>query len=133
VSLKKRKKYKPEPPKLEKERVSRKIEWTPLDFKKHGIGGLVKGRLRYRKQEKRAASGHCYAVVFFPRIKGIGGANVDFYIRETMASSPEVVIAKFMDRIARSETWATYYKAGHKVRKIKLVDAGPAPLGRRNV
>lgn len=130
--MKKRKKWKPEPAKLEKERVSRKIEWVGLDPKKHGIGGVVKGPLRYRKQDKKATGEVGYAVVFFPRIKGIGRAHLGLRLRETLSFSPEAAISKFMDRIARSETWETYYKAGNKVRKIKLTDLGDAPLGKRH-
>jgi hypothetical protein len=128
----KKKKWKQAPAKLEKERVSRKIEWIGLDWKKHGIGGVIKAPLRYRKQDKRATGDTAYAVVFFPRIKGIGRAHVDMYIRETLSRSPEAAISRFMDRIARSETWKTYYRAGHKVRKIKLSDLGDAPLGKRH-
>lgn len=129
--MKKRKKWKPEPPKLEKDRVDRKIEWVGLDPKKHGVGGVIKGPLRYRKQDKRARSDTGYAVVFFPRIKGIGRAHIHMYVRETLSYSPEAAISRFMDKIARSDTWATYFKAGHRVRKLKVLDLGDASLGRR--
>lgn len=124
----KKKKWSPPPEVPEKKRSSRKIEWVALDWKKHGVGGAVRGPLKYREQDKRATSDAGYAVVFFPRIKGIGRAHLHMYLRETLSHSPQAAVTKFMDRIARSETWATYFKAGHRVRKIKLTDLGDAPL-----
>lgn len=128
----KKSKWKPRPALPEKQRSSRKIEWTPLDPKRHGIGGVLAGKLRYKKQDRRALPDFGYAVIHFPRIHGIGKAAIHLYVRETLAYSPEVAVAKFMDHIARSETWATYYKAGWRVRKIKLTDLGDAPLSRKN-
>lgn len=127
----KKRKWKPAPDQPEKKRVSREIEWTPLDPKKHGVGGVVRGPLRYRKQDRRASGDSGYAVVFFPRIKGIGRAHIHLYVRETLSYSPEAAVSKFMDQIARSETWAAYYKAGHRVRQIRLTDLGDAPLKRK--
>ncbi len=125
--MEKRPKWKPKPDVPEKKRIARRREWAWLDPKKHGIGGAVPAPLRYRKQDRRAIGDTGYAVVFFPRIHGIGKAALHMYLRETLSHSPEAAVSKFMDRIARSETWKTYYTAGHRVRKIKLVDLGDAP------
>ncbi len=90
-------------------------------------GGLVLRKPRKRKQAKRAKSAEMYAVVFFPKITGIGPAHVDFYgVRTTLANSPEAAKVLFMDRIAKGEKWKRYAEAGHRVRKIKVLDLGDA-------
>ena len=88
--------------------------------------GIVLRKPRMRKQDKRAKSCEMYTVVFFPKITGIGTAQVSFYGLETLSQSPEAAKAKFMDRIAKSETWKTYAHAGHRVRRVKVLDLGDA-------
>ena len=105
----------------------KKKKYSVLDHKKHGVGGLIKGALRERKQDKKAKSTEMYAVVFFPKIHGIGKANMGFFsIARSIANSPEAAIAKFMDEIKRGEKWETYHDAGHRVRRVKIMDMGDA-------
>lgn len=92
-----------------------------------GPKGLVSFKPKMRKQDKRALPSEFYAVVFFPKITGIGKASVDFYgISRTISNSPEAAKSKFMDGIRKGEKWATYAKAGHCVRKLKISDMGDA-------
>lgn len=110
-------------------RVTRRSEFQALDPKKHGVGGFLKGtKIRDRKQDRRAIPGEGYAVIFFPRIHGIGKAAVHtFGLDKSLSRSPEAAISKFMDSIARSETWKSLSRAGHRVRKVRIVDLGDAP------
>lgn len=74
-----------------------------------------------------ALSHEGYAVVFFPRITGIGEATLGFpTVWETLSQTSEAAIAKFLDRIAKGQTWETYADAGHKVRKVRIDDMGDA-------
>lgn len=85
-----------------------------------------KPRVR-KKQQKRFESGFFYAVIFFPKITGIGNASANFpRTTETLSQSPEAAISKFMDGIKQGETWETYHDAGHRVRKVKVTDLGDA-------
>ena len=105
-------------------------DWTELESEKDGIGGVMKGKMKYRKQDKKFEPGNFYAVVFFPRIDGLQPASASWGVIETLSNSPETAIAKFMDRLAGGETWETYAKAGHKVRRVQVSDLGPARLKR---
>ena len=90
-------------------------------------GGIVLKKPRARKQAKRAKSEEMYCVVFFPKITGIIEATVNFYgIRTTMANTPEAAKVFFMDRIAKGEKWETYHDAGHRIRKVRVIDLGDA-------
>ena len=117
------------------EKVAREMEhvkedgktMTLLDPKEDGVGGVVLGKSRRRKQDKRARSAEMYAVIFFPKVTGIGKANVNFFgVQSTLAQSPEAARVRFMDRIAPGESWESYHKAGHRVRKVKILDMGDA-------
>lgn len=105
-------------------------KWYPLDAKKHGVGGLSAHPIGQRiKEDRRAKPAEFYAVVFFPQYqavrKTIGPASINFWeIEGTLANSPEAARIKFMDRIAKGEKWSTYAKAGHRVRKVRIVDCG---------
>lgn len=88
---------------------------------------LKRPRPRLRKQDKRALPVDMYAVVFFPKITTMGRASVSFYgVNGTLATSPQTAIAKFMDSTAKGQKWRTYQNAGHRVRKIRVVDMGDA-------
>ena len=101
--------------------------YSALDHKKHGVGGLIRGKLREKKQDRRAEPGEFYVVAFFPKIHGIGKASLCYISHmETMAQSPTAAKIKFMDRIKQGEKWSTYARAGHRVRKIKVTDLGDA-------
>lgn len=117
--------------KAEAVRVSRrkefKDEFTPLDPKKHGMAGLIRGKMKPRKQDRRASPGEGYAVIFFPRYTRLGKAAVHFFgVERSLSNSPEAAISKFMDGIAKSETWQGMSKAGHRVRKVRITDLGDA-------
>lgn len=91
------------------------------------VRGLVLRKPRMRKQDRRFKSSEYYAVVFFPKITGLGKADAGWpNTAETLSRSPEAAKAKFMDHIAKSETWGTYEHAGHKIRRVKIVDLGDA-------
>lgn len=101
--------------------------WYALNAKKVGIGGVVSKRPKRRKQDKEFRPGVMYAVVFFPKITVIGDARWQG-IRSchTLSETPEGAILKFMEGIAKTETWESYKKAGHRVRKIRISDLGDA-------
>jgi hypothetical protein len=101
-------------------------KWYAINPKKCGMGGIVNVKPLPRKQDKRFVSGEMYAVVFFPKINGIGNAQWWMDSTETLSRSPEAAISKFMDRIKLGEKWETYQKAGHRVRKVRIVDLGDA-------
>lgn len=95
-----------------------------------GMGGVVRGKPEMREQDKEAAPAEGYAVVFFPKISGIGPASLDWpRIGATLARTPEAAIAKFMDGVAEGQTWETYYDGGNRVRRVRVVDLGDAERG----
>ncbi len=92
-----------------------------------GPGGLVLEKPEMREQDEKFESDDFYAVVFFPKITGIGNACLHYTaLTETLANSPEAARVKFMDRIAKKEKWETYVDAGHKIRRIQIIDLGDA-------
>ena len=107
--------------------MTKKEKYTALDHKEHGVGGVIRGELRYRDQDREFVPGVMYAVVFFPKIEGIGKATWHgIHDVGTLARTPELAISKFMERITESETWETYHKAGHRVRRVRIADLGDA-------
>jgi hypothetical protein len=96
-----------------------------LDHKKDGVGGVVTTKPTTRKQDRRASPEFMYAVIFFPKISGIGKASVNFFaIRDTLSATPAAARVRFLDRLAKGCTWAQYARAGHKVRRVKITDVG---------
>jgi hypothetical protein len=92
-----------------------------------GPGGIVTEEPRFREQDETAAPTELYAVVFFPKITGIGDASIAWpAVKRTLAQTPHAAVVKFMDGIAKSERWETYQDAGHRIRKVRLVDLGDA-------
>ena len=97
--------------------------FTELDLKKHGVGGLVKGRLRERKQDRRAKPLEMYAVAWFPKYTRLGPARLTHWQAiPSMAHTPELAIAKFLD--GTPNKWDSLYEAGWRVRRVKLSDIG---------
>ena len=101
-----------------------------LDPKKHGMAGAVLGKLKYRKQDRRFKPEEFFAVVFFPKVKGIGPARIYKHgITETLSHSKATAIAKYDDAhpsVRAKRSWKDSHAAGHMVRRIKIVDLGPA-------
>ena len=92
-----------------------------------GPRGYVLKKPRRQKQDKKFEPGTFYAVIFFPKITGIGKASANWpRVMETLSQSPEAAISKFMDGIKQGETWETYQDAGHRVRQVKISDLGDA-------
>lgn len=90
-----------------------------------GPGGFMMKKPRIRKQDKRFKSAEFYAVVFFPKITGIGKASASWpKTINSLSNSPQAAIAKFLDGIKKGETWETYEDAGHRVRRVKIMDLG---------
>ena len=90
-----------------------------------GPKGVLLQKPRRRKQNRRAKPAEMYAVVFFPKITGIGPARLHSYcVRTTLANSPKAAKILFMDKIIKGEKWKTYHDAGHRVRKVKITDLG---------
>lgn len=102
--------------------MSKPKKFYTLNHKKHGIGGVSSIKPTQRKQDRRAKTSVRYAMVFFPKIDGIGPATLDWDVLLTMR--PESAPVVFMDRIAPSEQLKTYKAAGWRLRKIKLTDMG---------
>ena len=93
-----------------------------------GPGGLVAGKPRMKKkQDRRAKSLEAYVAVFFPKITGIGPATVwGHNVADRAAQTPEAAKVKYLDGLAKGETWETYADAGWRIRRIKIVDLGDA-------
>lgn len=92
-----------------------------------GPRGLVTFKPKRRKQDRRAKPIEMFAVIFFPKISGIGKATMYFYaVDGTLAQSPEAARVKFMDRIKQGEKWETYAEAGNRIRRVRLIDLGDA-------
>lgn len=109
----------------QKKRPPKERKIYGLDPKKHGIGGALLTKPTRRKQDRRAKPLDGYAVVFFPKINGIGPASIWHSSSvETISQTPATAIAKHMDGILKGETWATYQRAGWRVRKIRITDLG---------
>ena len=107
--------------------IRRSRKMYPLDHKKHGVGGLTFVKPTRQKQDRRALPGEGYAVIFFPRIRGIGKAQVHFFgLDRSLSNTASAARVKFMDSIKAGEKWARYAKAGHKIRKVKIIDMGDA-------
>lgn len=104
--------------------VKKEKKFYKLDFKKHGIGGYTYTMPKERKQDKKFISGVMYTVVFFPKVKGIGNAQWWTANAANLSQTKEAAVIKFMDSIAKTANWQEYAKAGHKVRKVKIIDLG---------
>jgi hypothetical protein len=91
--------------------------------------GLVCKEPEFREQDAEALPVEGYAVIFFPKISGLGRATMAFYSAErTFSQTPEAAITKFLDGLSKGQTWETYADAGHKVRRVKMIDLGdPEP------
>lgn len=90
-----------------------------------GPKGLVTREPAMREQDETAKEIDGYAVVFFPKLDVLGPAKIWFRdIQETFSQTPEAAKAKYMDGIKLGETWETYEDAGHRLRKVRVVDLG---------
>lgn len=108
-----------------------KKKWYELDPKKHGVAGIQPYMPKPRKEDRRARSWEGYAVIFFPQYDIGFKAIVGFHDTDsTISQTPEAARVRFADSIGGKDSpdkkWATYYKAGHRVRRIKIIDLGPA-------
>jgi hypothetical protein len=106
-------------------------KWYELDFKKHGIGGLTTTKPKRRKEDRRAKSWEGYAVVFFPQVELSFKAQVGFMgTVETLSQTAEAARVKYADKIGGPDSpdkkWTEYQVAGHRVRRVKIIDMGPA-------
>ena len=104
----------------------RKPKYYALDAKECGVGGVVLRKPRERKQAKRAKSFAGYMDVFFPTITGLWPATIMYGDLETFASTPDAARMKYMDRRPKSDKWTSYQRAGHRIRKVKIIDMGDA-------
>ena len=89
--------------------------------------GIVREEPVFQEQDAKASSAEGYAVVFFPKITGLGKATLDFPgVARTLSQTPEAAISKFMDAIKSGQKWSTYHDAGHRVRRLRFTDLGDA-------
>ncbi len=108
-----------------------KRHWYELDPEKHGVGGLSPHMPKLRKEDRRARPLEGYAVIFFPQYN-IGWKAQIWYneVQETLSQTPEAARVRYADHIGGKEhpakKWAKYHKAGHRVRRVKIIDMGPA-------
>lgn len=84
-----------------------------------------------RKQDVRAKPWEGYAVIFFPQYELGFKATVGFHqTSETLSQTPEAARVKYADRVGGVDSpdkkWERYYGAGHRVRRVRIVDLGPA-------
>lgn len=108
-----------------------KRKWYELDPKKHGISGLSPYMPKPRKQDRRAKAWEGYSVVFFPQYRLGWKAHIGYHdTLQHMSQTPEAARVRFADKIggdkSPAQKWKNYYRAGHRVRKIKIIDMGPA-------
>lgn len=110
-----------------------KRKWYTLDPKKHGVGGLTLKNpgMKPRKEDKKAKAWEGYAVVFFPQYELGFKASIGFHdTNRTLSQTAEAARVKYSDHIGGNESpdekWKTYHKAGHRVRKVRIIDLGPA-------
>lgn len=87
--------------------------------------GIVLTEPKLREQDKEALPEEGYIVVFFPKIDCLGPAQIGF-LNRTLSQSAEAARVKFMDRIVPGQTWETYAHAGHRVRRVRIIDLGDA-------
>jgi hypothetical protein len=108
-----------------------KKKWYELDPRKHGVGGIQPHMPKPRKEDRRAKSWEGYAVVFFPQYDIGWKATVSFHSTlGTLSQTPEAARVRYADNIGGPDSpdkkWAQYHHAGHRVRRIKIIDLGPA-------
>ena len=113
-----------------KKKTVKKTKWYEMDPKKHGMAGLSKFPIKPRKQDHRAKPWYGYAVILFPQYELGWKATIGFHgTQETLSQSAEGARVKYADRIGGKESpdkkWARYHNAGHRVRKVKIIDLGP--------
>ena len=90
-----------------------------------GISGVTFKPPKMRPQHKRAKPVKGYAVVFFPKVSTLPTTEIwGRDIRETFAATPNAAKVKFMDRLSKSCKWKQYHEAGHRIRKVKIIDLG---------
>ena len=111
-------------------KVGRK-KWYEMDPKVTWVAGLSPTRLKRRKEDRRAAPWEGYAVIFFPQYNIGIKASVGFSsTEETLSQTAEAARVKFADRIGGKDhpdkKWKGYHKAGHRVRRVRIIDLGPA-------
>lgn len=85
---------------------------------------LKKFDITMRKQDKKFPTEIFYAAVFFPKIKDMKTHCAPYIIRETSAYTAAKAKALFLARTIGG--WKKYQSAGWKIRKIKIMDMGPA-------
>lgn len=106
-------------------KAPRKRKLYSLNPKKHGLGGLSYTKPTRRKQDRRAKPLDGYAVFFFPKINGIGPAEIWHNAATgSLSATPAAAIAKHLDGIVG--TWAEAQRAGWRVRKVRVNDLGDA-------
>lgn len=108
-----------------------KRKWYHLDPKKHGLGGVTHLKPVKRKPDRRASPWEGYAVIFFPQYKVGFKAQVGFQsTNDTLSQTAEAARVRFADNIGGEGSpdlkWAEYHLAGHRVRRVRIVDLGPA-------
>ena len=87
--------------------------------------GIFTEEPKLREQDKEALPTEGYVVCFFPKLDCLGPATLGWYdVMSSFSQTPEAAIAKFMDRIRQGEKWETYADAGHKVRRVRVIDLG---------
>lgn len=105
-------------------KAAKRTRFYSLDHKKHGVGGVSTVKPTKRKQDRRALSSVRYAMVFFPKVHGIGVATLGW--DTPLVHRRETAPVVFMDGIGvrEGETLKQYEDAGWRLRKIKIVDLG---------
>jgi hypothetical protein len=91
------------------------------------LRGVLPEEPAFREQDATAEPVEHYAVVFFPKITGIGHADLRWpSVLETLSRTPDAAICKFLDRLVHGKKWETYHDAGHRVRRVLITDLGDA-------
>jgi len=111
-------------------KIGRK-KWYEMDPKVTWVAGLSPTKLKRRKEDRRASPWEGYAVIFFPQYNIGWKASVGFQgLSETLSQTPEAARIRFADNIGGNDhpdkKWKDFHKAGHRVRRVRIIDLGPA-------
>jgi len=81
------------------------------------------------RKTKRAKPLEGYVVAFFmlPEVGKREPLILPHTVRETLSTTPQMARLKWCDNVhGGTKSWRSYARAGHRIRKIKIIDLGDA-------
>lgn len=101
--------------------------YSILNEDEHGIGGMIRGEIKWREQDKVAEPHEYFAVVFFPKIDLSFKASLEgLRLQDTISNSSVAAVTKFIDGMRSGGTWEKYENSGWRIRRILVTDLGDA-------